>query len=104
IAAIATLRKLASSEFDVYAHVDKLGRMLETGLNEIFSDFDKPVYVARQGSAFCVYFMDHAPVDFHDLAVNHDFAFDKSYRLQLIQAGIFNFPLPIKQGSISFAH
>jgi glutamate-1-semialdehyde 2,1-aminomutase len=48
--------------------------------------------------------MDHAPVDFHDIANHHDFAFDKQYRLQLIENGIFNFPLPIKQGSISFAH
>jgi len=104
VAAIATLRKLSSPTFGVYEHVNKLGRMLETGLNDIFSDFDKPFYVARQGSAFCVYFMDHAPVDYHDLASNHDFAFDRSYRMQLIEAGIFNFPLPIKQGSISYAH
>jgi glutamate-1-semialdehyde 2,1-aminomutase len=48
--------------------------------------------------------MDHAPVDFHDIAVNNNFAFDKEYRLKLIEKGIFNFPLPIKQGSISFAH
>jgi glutamate-1-semialdehyde 2,1-aminomutase len=48
--------------------------------------------------------MDHPPVDFHDIAVHHDFAFDKEYRRRLIENGIFNFPLPIKQGSISFAH
>jgi glutamate-1-semialdehyde 2,1-aminomutase len=48
--------------------------------------------------------MDHAPVDFHDIALHHDFALDKEYRLRLIEKGIFNFPLPIKQGSISFAH
>ncbi|HWK57099.1 MAG TPA: aspartate aminotransferase family protein [Parapedobacter sp.] len=104
VAAIATLRKLSSPEFGVYEHVNQLGNLLETGLNDILSDYDKPFYVARQGSAFCVYFMDHAPVDYHDLAVNHDFAFDKAYRHKLIEEGIFNFPLPIKQGSISFAH
>ena len=32
--------------------------------------------VARQGSAFCIYFMDHEPRDWHDLASNHDFARD----------------------------
>lgn len=103
-AAIATLEKLANPEFDVYGHVERLGAMLECGLNDIFSAYDKPFYIARQGSAYCVYFMDHAPVDFHDVAHNHDFAFDKSYRYQLIQQGIFNFPLPIKQGSLSYAH
>jgi glutamate-1-semialdehyde 2,1-aminomutase len=48
--------------------------------------------------------MDHQPVDYHDILKHHDFAFDKTYRLKLIEKGIFNFPLPIKQGSISYAH
>lgn len=104
IAAIATLQKLASSKHKVYEHVNKLGERLEQGLTEIFNRYDSPFYVAREGSAFCVYFMDHAPVDFHDIAMNNNFAFDKEYRLKLIEKGIFNFPLPIKQGSISFAH
>ncbi|HEY9262271.1 aspartate aminotransferase family protein [Chitinophaga sp.] len=101
-AAIATLRKLSAG--GVYEHVNKLGQMLEEGLKDIFSATGRPFHIARQGSAFCAYFMDHAPVDFHDIAQHHDFAFDKNYRLKLIEQGIFNFPLPIKQGSISFAH
>ena len=103
-AAIATLQKLSSTSYNVYQHVDYLGQVLENGLNEILNAYDRPFYVARQSSAFCVYFMDHPPVDFHDIAVHHDFAFDKEYRRRLIENGIFNFPLPIKQGSISFAH
>ena len=71
---------------------------------EIFGKYDFPFYVAREGSAFCVYFMDHAPRDFHDIAMHNDFVMDKKYRLMLIENGIFNFPLPVKQGSISFAH
>jgi glutamate-1-semialdehyde 2,1-aminomutase len=104
IAAIATLQKLTSVEHKVYEHVNKLGERLERGLTEIFKGYDSPFYVAREGSAFCVYFMDHAPVDFHDIVMNNNFALDKEYRLKLIEKGIFNFPLPIKQGSISFAH
>lgn len=103
-AAIATLRKLSSTSYNVYAHVEQLGQLLESGLNDIFAQYDRPFYVARQSSAFCVYFMDHAPMDFHDIAVHHDFAFDKACRLGLIEQGIFNFPLPIKQGSLSYAH
>lgn len=103
-AAIATLQKLSSPVHNVYGHVEKLGKMLEEGLKDIFRDYDTPVYVARQGSAFCTYFMDHAPVDFHDIVQHHNFSLDKEYRLNLIEKGIFNFPLPIKQGSISFAH
>lgn len=103
-AGIATLKKLSSKKYDVYGHTERLGKKLEDGLLEIFQDHDKPFYIARQGSAFCVYFMDHQPVDYHDIVTHHDFAFDKEYRRALIEKGIFNFPLPIKQGSISFAH
>lgn len=104
VAAIATLKKLASPQYGVYEHVNHLGKILEDGLQDILSKYDDPFYIARQGSAFCVYFMDHAPKDFHDIALHHDFAFDKAYRLRLIENGIFNFPLPIKQGSVSYAH
>jgi glutamate-1-semialdehyde 2,1-aminomutase len=103
-AAIATLRKLGSAEHDVYAHVERLGAQLEAGYNEIFPKLGVPFYVARQGSAFCTYFMDHAPVNFHDILDNHNFELDLQYRKKLIQEGIFNFPSAIKQGSISFAH
>lgn len=103
-AAIATLKKLASSNFDVYGHVEYLGEELEKGITEIFKKCDFPFYVSRMKSAICVYFMDHAPLDFHDILKHHDFNFDKIYRKELIQEGIYNFPLPIKQGSISFAH
>lgn len=103
-AAIATLKKLADPAVDVYGHVYKLGAILEAGLQDIFSKLGRPFYVARQGSAFCTYFMDHQPIHFHDILANHDFDFDTKYRRKLIEKGIFNFPAPIKQGSISFAH
>jgi glutamate-1-semialdehyde 2,1-aminomutase len=103
-AAIATLRKLASPQYMVYEYVNKLGQMLEEGLKDIFVKYDLLFHIARVGSAFCVYFMDHAPRDFHDIATHHDFALDKAFRVKIIESGIFIFPLPIKQGSISFAH
>ena len=103
-AAIATIRKLADEAFGVYEHVDRLGAMLEEGLKDIFNRLGFPFYIARETSAFCVYFMDHAPLDYHDILSNHDFTFDREYRLGLIKRGIFHFPSPIKQGSISFAH
>ncbi|RCR68699.1 aspartate aminotransferase family protein [Larkinella punicea] len=104
VAAIATLKKLLSPVHSVYEHVNMLGQMLEDGLNTIFASTGRPFHLARQGSAYCLYFMDHAPVDFHDIAEHHDFVLDKTYRVKLIEKGVFNFPLPIKQGSISFAH
>lgn len=104
IAGIATLQKLMSRDHEVYEHVYKLGEMLEEGLKDIFERYDSPFYISREGSAFCVYFMDHEPKDYHDIAKHHNFELDKQYRLQLIKSGIYNFPLPVKQGSISFAH
>lgn len=103
-AGIATLEKLASPVHRVYEHVCALGEQLEAGLKEILPALGVPFHIARQGSAFCVYFMDHQPVDFHDVLLNHNFELDKKYRRQLIENSIFHFPLPIKQGSISYAH
>lgn len=103
-AGIATLQKLASPEFKVYEHVYALGEQMEKGLKEILPALGVPFHIARIGSAFCVYFMDHQPVDFHDVLLNHKFELDKKYRRALIDNGIFHFPLPIKQGSISYAH
>lgn len=104
IAAIATLKKLASPQHRVYEHVYELGQQLEDGLTDILRKYDEPFHIARIGSAFCMYFMDHAPQDFHDMAAHHNFDLDKAFRLKLIESGIFFFPLPVKQASISFAH
>ncbi|MVZ65679.1 aminotransferase class III-fold pyridoxal phosphate-dependent enzyme [Sphingobacterium sp. DK4209] len=103
-AAIATLKKLSNPQVGVYEHVERLGAILEEGYNKLFPILGVPFHVARQGSAFCVYFMDHAPKNFHDIATNHNFELDTTYRKRLIEQGIFNFPAAIKQGSISFAH
>ena len=48
--------------------------------------------------------MDHAPVDWHDVAEHHNFEWDERYRKALIAQGVYHFPLPTKQGSISMAH
>jgi glutamate-1-semialdehyde 2,1-aminomutase len=77
---------------------------MEKGIREIAAQTGITVSVARQGSAFCVYFMDHLPVDWHDLASHHDFAVDREIRKEMIGRGIYFFPLPVKQCSISAAH
>jgi len=56
------------------------------------------------GIVIRMYFMDHAPVDWHDLAANHDFALDEQMRLEAISRGAYLFPLATKQCSISAAH
>lgn len=97
-ASIATIRKLVDGS--VYRHVDLLGARFEAGIRSLASD----VTVSRIGSAFCLYFMDHIPVDWHDLAANHDFDRDNRMRRALITSGVYVFPLAAKQWSISAAH
>lgn len=103
-AAIATIRKLMEDDADAYRHTDALGERMESGLKDIIRKKGVTAVVARQGSAFCMYFMDHAPVDWHDLAEHHDFARDVAFRRKLVDRGIYFFPLAVKQCSISYAH
>jgi glutamate-1-semialdehyde 2,1-aminomutase len=103
-AAIGTMEKLIANEPAIYGRLDALGARMEAGLNGLFRDCGVTATVARQGSAFCAYFMDHAPRDWHDIAEHHDMARDLRYRRALIARGVYHFPLPTKQGSLSAAH
>lgn len=103
-AAIATIEKLLRSDGEVYRHVEMLGERLEKALVSLFANEGVPAVLARQGSAFCIYFMDHLPQDWHDLAGHHDAAIDETMRRDLIERGIYFFPLQTKQCSISYAH
>jgi glutamate-1-semialdehyde 2,1-aminomutase len=104
VAAIATIERLLMNDGEVYRVTEALGAMMEKGLQEIFARLRVTASVARQGSAFCVYFMDHCPVDWHDLALHHDFKLDTEFRRALVNHGIYVFPLATKQWSISAAH
>ncbi|MBI2194677.1 MAG: aspartate aminotransferase family protein [Planctomycetes bacterium] len=103
-AAIATIEKLSADGGAVYRHIGRLGERTEAGLSSIFREAGRRAAIARQGSAFCVYFMDAPPRDWHDVAAAHDMELDVRYRRALIERGIYHFPLATKQGSISFAH
>lgn len=103
-AAIATIERLLENDGAVYRHTERLGEALQTGMEQIFARLDVTGVVARQGSAFCWYFMDHCPADWHDLAGHHDFQTDAAFRKALVEQGIYVFPLPPKQCSISAAH
>lgn len=103
-AAIATMEHLRRSGEALYARLDGLGARLQEGMERAFSDSGVVATVVRQGSAFCAYFMDHAPVSWHDIAHHHVMQFDLAFRRALIDRGVYLFPLPTKQGSISTAH
>jgi glutamate-1-semialdehyde 2,1-aminomutase len=103
-AAIATLEVLLRDGGAVYKHVDALGAQVQRGMEQHLREAGIESVVARQGSAFVVYFMDHHPRDWHDLAANHDSDLDRRFRRALIENGIYVFPLATKQCSISAVH
>jgi glutamate-1-semialdehyde 2,1-aminomutase len=103
-AAIATLERLRRNDGEVYRTLEAKGARLQAGLGALYREKGLPAVVSRIGSAFCTYFGDHVPVDWHDLAASHDFDLDRRYRRELINQGIYHFPLAAKQGSISAAH
>ena len=103
-AAIACLRKLTDCRQNVYGHLENLAQRLEAGQRKLLTDHGVMASISRVGSAHCIYFADHAPVDWWDLLHSHNFEFDLRFRRALIDRGIYYFPVAAKQGSISFAH
>lgn len=103
-AAIATIERLLEGDGEIYRKIDRLGERAQAGIEAILRSHGITGLVARQGSAFCIYFMDHEPRDWHDLAKNHDFARDLRMRLRMVERGIYFFPVETKQCSISAAH
>ncbi len=101
-AAIATVEMLQNPA--VYDQIAQVSNRLYAGLEGIFAEKGLETVVARNGSAFCVYFAKSAPRDVHDILYNHDFKRDLAYRLALVERGIYQIPVPCKQGSISYAH
>jgi len=103
-AAIATLETLGRDNGAVYREVETRSARLAAGLEAILRETGRHATVVRNASAFCPYFMDHAPRDWHDILEHHDFAADQAWRLALIEEGIYCFPVACKQFSLSSAH
>jgi glutamate-1-semialdehyde 2,1-aminomutase len=103
-AAIATIEQLMRNGGEVYRRLETMGALLEKLMASTLESAGVPATIARQGSALCVYFMDHEPKDWHDLAIHHNFAADAQLRQELINRGVYVFPVPNKQISISAAH
>ncbi|SEG67296.1 glutamate-1-semialdehyde 2,1-aminomutase [Bryocella elongata] len=103
-AGIATIDRLSANDGQVYRDLEVLGARMQSGLERVLQDAGVESVVVRQSSAFCIYFMDHAPVDWHDLIENHDAKLDSHLRRELLDQGVYFFQLPVKQCSISAAH
>ena len=101
-AAIATVELLKNP--DVYHHLEAMSARLQSGLETLFAEAGLPALVVRNASAHCVYFCERPPRDLHDVLLNHDFDLDRRYRRGLVDRGVYQIPLPAKQGSVSHAH
>lgn len=101
-AAIATIERLKDG--GVHARLEALGARLQKGLEELYRERGLAAVMSRIGSAFVTYFCDRVPADWHELAARHDFELDRRLRRALIELGVYHFPIPTKQGSISAAH
>jgi glutamate-1-semialdehyde 2,1-aminomutase len=99
-----TLATLSNAKADVYGRLEQLAQQLEEGQRRLFHEHRVTATISRVGSAHCVYFMEHAPNNWWEIVTTHDFEFDARYRRALIERGIYYFPVPVKQGSISLAH
>jgi glutamate-1-semialdehyde 2,1-aminomutase len=103
-ASLACLRKLSDSKLRVYETLDRLTAKLAIGIEAAFEKQGITAVVSREGSAHSYYFMSEAPANWWQLVTNHDFPRDARLRKSLIERGIYYFPTPTKQGSVSFAH
>lgn len=101
-AAIATLKILKHES--VYERLDTVCQRLYAGLEKMFSERGVPMQLARNASAFCMYFSESLPNDLHDILTSHNFALDLKIRKALIERGIYHIPIACKQGSVSCAH
>ena len=103
-ASLACLTKLSDPALKLYELLDTLTETLVAGMRDIFARHDVEAQVVRQGSAHVAYFASAAPTNWWELVNTHDFDFDAKYRQALIERGIYHFPKPTKQGSVSIAH
>ena len=103
-AAIATMKLLLANHGELYRELERKGALIENALRGIERDASEPMALSRIGSAFCCYFMEHLPVDWHDILEHHDFNRDTEMRLDMIVNGVYAFPLAVKQLSLSTAH
>lgn len=101
-AAIATLQILKNPE--IYSHLEKISNILYKGLESLFLEKSIKAVVARNASAYCIFFAEKSPEDAHDILNTHDFDLDLRLRKILIEKGIYQIPIPCKQNSISYAH
>ena len=100
-AALATIEVLERP--DSYEHLFSLGDEVRRGLREIAARYDMDVTVAGFGSVFVTYFQPGPINEYRDLLRNNVKKF-VTYRLKMIENGIYMLPVNLKRNHISLSH
>jgi glutamate-1-semialdehyde 2,1-aminomutase len=103
-AAHATLRELAAGDGAVYAHLDRLGRLVMAGLQEAIDRSGIPGIVQGQGSMFQVYFTDMEHVGTYRDAMRTDRDLFSRFAHEMIYRGVFVHPDVFEHWFLSAAH
>lgn len=99
-AGLETLRQLTPES---YAHFNKLGDMLESGLKDIFSKKGYPITVNRAGSMIGFFLTEGPVVDF-DSANTSDLELFKNLYQELLQEGVYLPPSQFEGMFLSTKH
>ncbi len=100
-AGLATINQLSRN--DPYERLEKMGTVLQEGLEAAAHDSATPVTVQRVGSMLTVFFTDAAPVDFQGAKRSDTAAFAKFFHSMLKQ-GVYWPPSQFEAAFLSTAH
>ena len=100
-AGLAALEELADGK--VYARLEQLGAMLETGMRDAAKSAGVPVQFNRSGSMFCGYFTSQPVYNLAD-AMKSDRERFKKYFQGMLENGIYLAPSQFEAGFLSTAH
>jgi len=100
-AGIATLDALEDDA--VYEHLEKIGRLLESGLRDAARKAGLPVQVYRVGSMFGLFFTGDEVTDYSKAAAADKERFVRYFHVML-KRGIYLAPSPFEAGFLSAAH
>jgi glutamate-1-semialdehyde 2,1-aminomutase len=103
-AAKATLDELSRDGGALYAHLDRLGSRLRTGLQRVFDDAGVPAVVQGRGSMMQVYFIERPSVRTYREALGADEARFSRFAHSMLNRGVFVHPDQFEHWFLSGAH
>lgn len=88
----------------VYEHIDRLGEMARSGLNQIFENASFPAQTTGIGSLFAIHFTNKKPLKDITGYASYDRARSKEMFRHMLEHGVLILLPEIMHGGISYAH